>query len=853
MWRITWRGVMAHKGRYWLTGLSVLLGVAFLAGTLVFTATIRQTFNGLYDDIYHGTAAVVRGPQYISSQSFSGERGRIDASLEPLIRRTPGVAAVAVSIGGYAQLVGSNGKAIGNPAAGAPTLGEVWVPVPALSPYRLLPGGRAPTSGNEVAIDKHSADVGHLKVGQQVLVLTKSPPRLYRIVGIVTWGTADSPLGASITLFDQSTAARVLGVPGKVDEFDVQATPGTSQDQVVHNLRVALAGHPDVQVASGQQVTQEGQNSLANALGIFNTFLVVFALIALFVGAFIILNTFSIVVAQRRRELALLRAVGASRSQVLGSIVGEALVVGVAASALGLLAGLGVALLLRGGLSLLGFGIPANGLVVTVRTVVISIVVGTAITVIASLAPARRAARTPPVAALRQEAAEATGGAPGRLAGGLALLVLGLAAMLIGLYTHVNDRVGVVGVGIAVAFVGVAVLGPVVARPLAGAIGAPLARWRGVTGRIARENAMRNPRRTSSTAAALMVGVALVVLMTILASSLTASVNAAITRSMKADFVITAGTRPSPDSGLSPRLETQLAALPQVAVASGIEYGQVTIAGKSAYINGADPRTIGQVIDVGVVKGHLEAMTPKGIGVSEQVANSQHLVLGSPVRVVFPTTGPRTYAVQVVYTDRQVAGDYVLTSAAMRANLHQPLDSQVYVKLAPGVSAAQGRQAIDRVLTAYPTAKVLDQSQYKAQIDRSIGQLLSLVYALLILAVAIALVGIANTLALSILERTHELGLLRAVGMTRTQLRGSIRAESLVISVLGTLEGLVLGVAFGWVIVAAMSSSGLTSLSFPVSQLAAIVIVGGLAGMLAARRPARRAARLDVLQAIRSE
>jgi len=349
MWRITLPGLLAHKVRYGLTAVAVVLGVAFMAGTLIFTDTIKNTFDGLFDDVYRNTDAVVRAQQPVTPDAnFTNQRHLIDARLIDDVRRVPGVSQARLGVGGYAQLVGENGKAIGNPAAGAPTLGEGWNPdARSMEPYRFVPGGRPPANGDEIAIDKHSADVGHLAVGDRVTVLTKHPPRQYTITGLVRWGTADSPLGASITLFDLDTAQRVLSEPGQVDEIDVRASPGVSQDELVQRLRAAL---PDrsLEVITGDQVVEEGQSGIRDALAFFDTFLLVFAGVALFVGSFLIFNTFSIVVAQRMRELALLRAVGASRAQMMRSVLGESVVIGLIASLIGLGAGLGLAVGLRG-------------------------------------------------------------------------------------------------------------------------------------------------------------------------------------------------------------------------------------------------------------------------------------------------------------------------------------------------------------------------------------------------------------------------------------------------------------------------------------------------------------------------
>ena len=364
---------------------------------------------------------------------------------------------------------------------------------------------------------------------------------------------------------------------------------------------------------------------------------------------------------------------------------------------------------------------------------------------------------------------------------------------------------------------------------------------------------MRNPSRTAATASALMVGVTLVSLMTIFASSSKASVDGIINSAIRADFVVNSGGYAGGSSGLSPSIEQSLAALPQVGAVAGIRSGLVQLYGKANPIVAVDPAKAGQLFNMGVTKGRLASMTPSGIAVSAQAAHSRHLSIGSPVTVTFPTTGRQTYTVQVIYSVRNLAGDYVLPLAAAQANFPQPLDIEVFVKLAPGVSASAGRHAIQSVLHAYPTATLMDQTQYKAQQAQQVNSLLNLVYGLLGLAVIIALIGIANTLVLSVYERTRELGLLRAVGATRGQLRSMVRLESLVISLLGAAEGLVLGMLFGWALVAAMHSQGITTLVFPVSQLVVLAAAAGLAGVVAAILPSRRAARLDVLRAVTTE
>ena len=852
MWRITLKGVIAHKLRYALTALAVVLGVSFMAGTLVLTDTIGRTFDGLFVSIYHSTDAVVRGSQsYNPSGSFTSQRPLLPLTLESTIAKVPGVRAVAPSISGYAQLVAKNGQAIGNPAAGPPTIGEAWIDVPALNPLRLLPGGHAPSAPNQVVIDKHSASVGHLKVGDDVVVLSKLAPATYVISGIATWGSADSPLGATITVFTPATAARVLGTPGMVNEFDVAASPGTSQYQVVTRIESALHDSR-IQVISGQSITQEGQKSVRDALGFFNTFLMIFALIALFVGSFLIFNTFSITVAQRVRELALLRAVGASRRQITASVVGEASLIGVVASIIGLGVGILLAAGLKAVLGAIGISIPATGLVVTPRTVLVAILTGTVITVMSALLPARRAARVPPVAAMQDVVVEPQSTSLSRALSGGLVTTVGAITLVLGLFSHVANRAAFVGSGAAATFLGISILGPLMARPISRTIGAPLS-WRSTTGRLAQANAIRNPARTSSTASALMIGVAIVALMSIVASSTKASINAIIDSSMRADFVISSGDVTGATGGFSPALQEELSRLPEVATALGVRSSVATIFGTTSTLHAADPKSILELFNVGVTAGNVSTMGAHDIAVSTQVATARHLTLGSTVEVTFPMTGSQAFVVRGIFKDRAVAGDFFVPMSAAVANFPQQLDVQEYLKLAPGVSSSAGRRAIESVLKSYPTATLLDQTQFKAQQAQQIDQMLNLVYGLLALAVIIALIGIANTLALSTYERRREMGLLRAVGMTRGQLRSAVRKEAIIISLLGSLQGLVVGLVFGWAMVRALGAQGVTILTIPITQLLFVTAIATIAGVIASVAPGHRAARIDVLRAVNSE
>jgi len=861
MFKIALKGLLARKLRLVTTALAVILGVAFTAGTLVLTDTMSNIFNNLSASVYQGTDALVRAKAVFDGPNQMGEqRPNVDASLVPALSRVPGVAAAAGNAFGYARLIGKDGKPIGNPGNGAPTLGGNWSTVPALNPFHLV-AGHAPQAPDEVVIDKQSATTGHLKVGDTTTVIANGPPQQVRIAGLAGFGTADNLAGASVVLFTTPVAQRLVAEPGKFSTIGFVADRGVSQQQLVSNLKRALP--PGTEALTGAAAIKEQQDQFQKALSIFSKFFLIFAVVALVVGAYIILNTFAITVAQRTRENGLLRALGASRRQVLASVLIEALAVGVIAALLGLAAGVAVAAGLKALLSAFGLTLPAGSLVVNTRTVVVSLVIGIGVTLIAAISPARKAAKVPPVAAMQEATVGSTGyGSKQRLIVGLAILALGVAALFTGLFGHVSSAFLVVGVGVLLVFLGVSVLGRTIALPLSRAIGAPLPRIKGVTGTLARENTMRNPKRTAASASALMIGVGLIAFISIFASSAKASINATIDRTFAGDFVINSGAGAS-GGGVAPALAQRLNTLPQVAAATGERTGSMLIFGQPTMIAAVDPRTAGQIFNVSPVQGSIGALGADAIAVYQDDATKHHLTLGSPVSVVFRDTGPKTLRVALIYGDNQAAPSanpgsktsYFLGTPGYDANFAAPhFDTQVFVKKAPGVSTAAALAAVKTVAAQYaPGTTVQDQAAYKAEQTKPINQILALIYTLLALAIVIALLGIGNTLALSIFERTRELGVMRAVGMTRRQLRGTIRWESVIIALQGTFLGLVVGVFFGWALVRAQKSQGLSVFSVPWLTLLIIVLLAGLAGVVAAILPSRRAAKLNVLRAIVTE
>lgn len=853
MIKVIMRGLLARKFRLFATALAVTLGVAFMAGTLVLTDTFGQTFNDLSAGVYKGTDAAVRATAVFNGPQFTGEqRPFVDASLIDRLSRVPGVAAAEGSVFGYTRLIGKDGKALGNPANGAPTLGGNWNQVAALNPWHLV-AGHAPQVTGQVVIDAKSARDGHLRVGDFTTVLVKGPPQRVQVVGIVRFGAADSPGGASTVLFTTPAAQQLVAAPGKFTSILFVAKPGVSQQQLVSNLQQALPH--GLESVTGAALVKEMQDQFAQVLSFFKTFMLIFAVVALLVGAFMIFNTFSITVAQRTRENGLLRALGASKRQVLGAVLLEAVVVGIIASLIGLAAGVAVAMGLKAMLSGLGLAsLPTSGVVFTARTALVAGLAGLAVTIVAAVSPARKAAKVSPVAAMQDVTVGSTGyGSKERVMVGTTILLLGVAALFTGLFTNLASRILVVGAGALLVFFGVSVLGRTVSLPLSRAVGAPLPRLRGLTGKLALQNAMRNPKRTAASASALMIGVGLVGFFTILASSSTASVNSAIDRSFAGDIVIDSGGGMM--GGVDPALAGQLSKLPQVQAATGVAIGLAQINGKVEQLSAVDSRAASQIFNVSPIQGSLAGLGRDGIAVYKDVATADHLRVGSTVPVLFKDTGRQNLTVALIYGESTgaPAPRYFMGNQAFNANFPVRYDSQVFVKKAPGVTTAAALTAVRAVADRYSGTTVMDQAAFKAEQAKPIQQQLTLVYVMLVLAVVIALLGIGNTLALSIVERTRELGVMRAVGMTRHQLRAMIRWESVIIALQGTVLGLLVGVFFGWALVLAMKDQGIPVFSVPVLTLAIVVVLAGLSGAVAAIWPSRRAAKLNILRAIVSE
>ena len=843
MWKVTLTSLRAKKLRLITTALAVMLGVAFMAGTLVLTDTLGRTFDGLLANANQGTDAYVRSSNEVADGVIVA-RPRIPASLAQTVAQVPGVAGAAAYVEGYAQIVGKDGKVLGNPGQGAPTIGASWTTIPELNPYHVVEGA-APSAPNDVVIDKHTADTGKFHVRDQVTILTKSAPEVFTITGIAKFDAADSMGGTQANLFTSGTAQRLLSAPGQVDAIRVLAADGTPQAELVSRISPTLP--KGVEALTGAQITKEQQTDTKKQMGFVTTFLMVFADIAILVGAFIIANTFSIIVAQRSREMALLRAIGASRKQVRRSVLAEATVVGLVASVLGLFAGLGVAAGIKGLFGVMGFEIPGGPVVVSTKTIVTALMTGVGVTVGSAWLPARRGSKVAPVAAMRAQDVEAGRSSRKRTVAGLAITGVGVAALAAGLS---GSGVSLVGLGALAVFVGVAVLGPLVARPAVRVLGAPL-RLRGTTGSLARQNAMRNPKRTAATASALMIGVGLVAFITIFAASTKQSFSDSADRKLHTDFVIDSGL--FDEGGLSPDLTAALRTHPELSAVLGLRNAPALVDGRPSTLEAFQVDAISQIADLGTVTGDVTKLGADGIAVLDTTAKSHGWKLGDAIPVTFAKTGSTPFTIRAIFTDSEEwVGKQFVSTQAFDANVSDQFDSKIFVKAAPGVSKAEARSIVDSESKGYALAKVQTFAEFKASMAQQIDKILTMVYALLGLAVVIALMGIANTLALSIFERTRELGLLRAVGMSRKQVRATIRWEAVIIAMLGTTLGLGIGVFFGWALVHALAAQGITQLVVPVGQLGVVVVVAAIAGVTAAILPARRAAKLDVLGAIAS-
>ena len=842
MWRLTLSNALAHRSRLALTWLAVALGVAFVAGSLVLT----DTSSRLLDEQFRTSAASVdltvrTAAAFDAAMGVEVQRDPLPAELMDRIAAIPGVGQVRAVAGGAGQLQ-VRGQIV---KPNGPTLLGSW----AQRPYAAytLRAGRAPDAGGEVVIDAATARAQRISLGDAVIVSAITSRQL-SVVGLAGVGDADGIANTAVVLTDLPTAQSLLGLGSRISSVDVIADDRTSLPEL--RSRVAASLGSRYAVSSSQDASAASADAAKESIKYLRITLLALATAGLVVGAFLIANTFGIVLTQRSRELALLRAAGATGRQVFASVFGEALLVGLAGAVGGTVLGIGAAYGLRGLAQGAGLALPDGPLTITVRTLVIAVGAGTLVTLLAALAPARRAAKVAPV-----EAMQASDPAPRTPRRGRVLvgwILLGAAVVELAVATVLRE-VLLVGAGAALLLAALAVLGPFVAPRLARVVGRPLNRAC-VSGQLAQESTVRNPRRTASTAMALALSLALISFVAVLGDSVKA-ISAGGTEAVTAELMVQS-TGNEMLGGLSPEVAQRISALPEVGSLSAVRYGHWLDQGVTSALTAVDPSTLAEVVKVEMTAGSLSALGRGEVVVAEDVATERHLQVGDTLAMTFPRDGEQQLRIVGLMNDKTVQAlstSYIVSTDTYSAHYAENVDATVYVALADGADPAKARSALDTAVSAFPNAQVRDQAEAAAGRVAAVEQVLGLITVLLCFAVLIALLGITNTLALSIVERTREIGLLRAVGMTRAQLRWMVRAEAVLVAAVAVVIGGLLGVGLGIATLAGLSGGTDMVVSVPAGQLVVTVVLAVLAGLAAGLLPARRAARLDVLAAIATQ
>ncbi len=859
MARLVLRGFLQRKLRVTLTAIAIALGVALMAGTYILTDTINQSFAGIFKTAAKGDAVVVTPTQTLGNRTQS-QTSPIDERMLAQVRATPGVAKAAGGIFTPVTFLDTKRKRL--TTGGAPAFVGAVIPKPfeSFSPVK----GGFPRGPSEVAIDQATAQRANLEVGGRILIAGRAPVKQYTIVGIVKFGGGESFGGAGAALLTLTEAQRVVGEPGRFDQLDVAADPGVSPEALRARIRAVLPRTVDVR--TGEQQADKNTSDLEENLSFLRTFLLVFAYVALVVGAFIIFNTFSITVAQRTREFGLLRTLGASRRQIMREVVAEGLLLGVLGAVLGLFAGIGLAPALDGLFKAFGADLPDSGTVLETRTIVVSLLVGVIVTILAGLPPALRATRVPPLAAMREgvEIPPRQAITRGRYAVPilLALIAIRLIVAIAG-----NEGTGTI---VIVAAAGVLVAGirlrqrargrkyrvvPFLARTLG-----VLVTWRGITGRLARENTIRQPGRTMVTAAALTVGLALVAFVAVLADGTKATIDQAVSRSFAGNLIIENSQNGGGGQGIPTLVAPAVGRVPGVATVTPIAFtvGRLRGQSKNATITAIEPGTFERMYRVEWKQGSdatLLGLDSTGTVLSKGYAEEHHLKVGQTVSVLTPTAQRVSLKVLGIVDEKsRVLSDLTISVALARSAFGQREDAIDFVGYASGASNAQVQPAVDRLLEGqFPQTRSRTAAQFKEEQANQVNTLLTLIYVLLALSVIVSLFGIVNTLILSIYERTRELGMMRAIGTSRRQIRQMIRYESIITSLIGGVFGLVIGVVGALIVIVwPLSGSGYV-IAIPYGTLIVLLFVAALAGLLAAQLPARRAARLNMLQSLASE
>lgn len=849
MFKVAWSSIRANKVRLLLTSFAIVIGVSFVAGSFVFTDTISTRLEKIFTDIAAGVDVYVQPTQ----PEFGTDFGSIQLSMPDTVLEdvlaVDGVAVAEPSVGGTAQLVGKDGEVVGG--FGPPTLGFSWSDDPDMTPLHISPdNGRPPQAPGEVAIDAGTARTQGYTLGDTVRVITTGPVEEFTLVGIATFGEGDNVAGATLVIFDLAEAQRVFGMEGRISQISVAADPGVTAEELASRIGDVV---PDgVEAITATQSNADQTAALKEGLNFLTIGLLVFAIIAVFVGSFVIYNTFRIIVAQRTRELALLRAIGATSGQVTRMVVLEAFIVALISSLVGILGGIALSSLLAKALSAGGAALPMGPLTLLPRTIIVSLLVGIIVTVVASILPARRAASIPPVAAIRADlSATPRKDLRRRTFAGLIVVGLGAAMVIVGLFSEISNAALLVGVGAAVTFLGVSILAPLATGPFAQFVGWPIATSFRVAGDLAVKNTRREPRRTASTASALMIGVSLVVFVAIFGASIKSSIGNTLREVFPADLSISST---SVMGGVSPQFADELRALPEIGHVTSVNAAQIRFEELDMDTTGSaiDPDTSEGLVFTGATPEALARLAETdGMLVLDQNKDPQFM-LGETYTLEFPNGASGTAEVVGVFTDTNF-GDFIITRDRYITSSDTPTDQLILANAADGVSVDEAAAAANELTVEFPNVKVQTKSEFVADAESQIDGILAIFTGLLALAIVIAILGITNTLALSIIERTREIGLLRAVGMSRRQLRRMVRWEAVIIALFGAMLGIAMGIVLGWVVILALADEGLGDFVIPAGQLIVLILVAGIAGVAAAIYPAWNASRLNILDAIAYE
>jgi putative ABC transport system permease protein len=839
MLHVTLRGLQGHVVRLVLTAIAVMLGVSFVTGTFVLRDSIDSTLHGLLGQATKGVDVSVRGAQSDAAAGGAGARPSVPLRLAGELGRLPGVARAVPNLQGTALLAGRDGTAVRN--GGAPGLGFGFE---RNDPAFTLVRGRGPVRAGEVAVETGTLKKAHLAVGDRTRAVIGDRTRDVTIIGEVHFG---SLFGATAVLVDRASALRAFAPDGRVHSISLTADAGVSQSELRRSVTRVLP--TSAEAVTGARLEAENETALQKGLGFFTIFLLVFAGVALFVGAFIIVNTFSMLVGQRSRELALLRAIGATRAQVTRTVLGEAVVIGLVGSALGIGLGLLIAAGAKAAIrSFLGADIGA-GLPVHVTTVALSVLVGTVVTVVSAVLPARRASRVAPVAAMRGETVASPRGLRRRGTVGAALLGGGVVALGASV-TRDDVPWTIAAVGAVAAVLGMLVAAPVATRPFVRVITWPFVAMGGVVARLAQENALRVPRRTATTASALMIGLALIAALSVLAQSVKASVSEGVANELTSDYVLNGGDAPVPGT-----VAVAARRLPQVRSVATISAVDVRIGTFRTAASATTAAGVANNFRVTMRSGHLGALSTGTVLVDETTAGKRGWTVGRVLHAGVGTIPDRRLTVGGIFKDSAAFGSHLIVDrslyvAALPAN--QQADRRVFVRAAPGADLPRLRADLTDLVRPYLVVSVQNASEFAQEQGAAINKLLDLLYVLLLFSIVVAVLGIINTLALSVFERTREIGLLRAIGLLRRQLSGMITVEAVVTAVFGAALGTVVGLGLGIALQHGLASQGLTTLAVPWVLILAMLLASAVVGVLAAVLPSLRAVRLNILQAITS-